>query len=278
MRLLLTLFLLSSFSLIQAQRGNTLDFGARSLSLGGISTTLDGSDALFANFAQVAFDDRYHVIASTSRRFNLSELTTSSIAGSYPIQGVGHLGARFTNYGFEGFKEQQLSIKYARKLLNSLSIGAHFDLNLIQIEGLGSNSTLSFGVAFAGRIDENTTYGISIFNPEKVEITTDSEIASAIRVGLSRSINSKLKLYLDAEKIIDAPLNIIAGVEYQPAELLQIRLGTSTNPGSISFGLGYTIGRNLRLDGGSQYSTLLGFTPGASINYSGKTIPYDDQD
>ncbi|NNE25268.1 MAG: hypothetical protein HKN09_00365, partial [Saprospiraceae bacterium] len=107
MRLFVTLFILVSFSSIQAQRGNTLDFGARSLSLSGIYTTLDGADALLTNFAQVAFDDQYHVIASTSRRFNLSELTTSSIAASYPIQGVGHLGVRFTNYGFEAFKEQQ---------------------------------------------------------------------------------------------------------------------------------------------------------------------------
>ena len=277
MRLFFTLFILMSFLTLNGQRGNTLDFGARSLSLSGITTTLDGADAVFANFAQVAFEDDFHVIASTSRRFNLSELTTSSVGASYPLQGIGHFGMRFTNYGFEAFKEQQLSIRYARKLLSSLSIAAHFDINLIQIQDLGSNSTLSFGISFAGRIDDKTSYGISIFNPEKIEITNDSEIDSAIRFGLKRSVSSNLQLYLEAEKIINTPLNIIAGVEYRPAEAVQIRFGTSTNPGSISFGLGYTLGGGkIKIDGGSQYNTLLGFTPGASLNYSGQTNPSDE--
>ncbi|NNE26279.1 MAG: hypothetical protein HKN09_05510, partial [Saprospiraceae bacterium] len=167
--------------------------------------------------------------------------------------------------------------KYARKILSNLSIAAHLDVNLIQIQDLGSNSTLSFGISLAGKIDDKMAYGISIFNPEKIEIATESEIASAIRVGLNRQVSTNLKLYLDVEKIIDTPLNILAGVEYKPAESLKIRMGSSTNPGGISFGLGYTLGDGkLKIDGGSQYNTLLGFTPGASLNYSGQTNTSDE--
>ncbi len=250
-----------------SQRGINPDFGTRSLSLNGISTTLDKQDAIFNNFANIVNSDKLELIASTQRRFSLSELTIASFGVSTPIQNIGQFGLSFSNYGFELYSEQKLSLMYARKLHDILAISVNFDYNSIRIDEYGNNSAFSFGLGLSGRITEELTYGIYIFNPEKIEIANNTEISSVLRFGLKYEVSEKLDLYIETEKIVDEEINFIFGIEYLIMDRVFLRVSSNTNPGALSFGIGYDLGNQLSFDGGATYDTLLGFTPGLSLKY-----------
>lgn len=263
------LFLLLCFSLnVQAQRGLNPDFGARNLALSGINTTLDGHDALFNNYSNLAGSNSFMAMGSTNRRFELPELTTSSLGCSFPIGSVGNLGISFSNFGFDSYSEQKFSVLYGRKLFNQLSLSLNLDYNLVRINSYGNTSAFSFGMGLSGNLSEFLSYGIYIFNPEKIEIANNTEIASALRFGLKMKLSEKISAFGEIEKIIDEELNMIFALEYLAAEKIFLRLGTHTNPAGMSFGIGYLFSEFLSFDGAAAYDTLLGFTPGFSVKYS----------
>lgn len=70
----------------------------------------------------------------------------------------------------------------------------------------------------------------------------------------------------EAEKDIDHPARIKAGIEYQIADVLHLRGGVATNPSQYSFGVGLNV-QHLKIDIASSYHQILGFTPGLSVNY-----------
>jgi len=245
----------------------TPDFGARSLAMAGIGATLEGSDAVFNNFANSVSNDGLFLLANTQRRFSLSELTSASFGIQSSIQRFGHIGFAFSNYGFEEYSEQKISVLYARQLHKLISISANFDFNSIRVSEYGSGSALSFGIGIAGKISEALKYGIYIFNPEKIEIAENTEILSSLRIGFSYIISQKVSSFVEMEKIVDEELNIIVGMEYLMADKVFLRVGANTNPGSVSFGLGYYLSNSLAFDGAVNYNTLLGLTPGLSLRY-----------
>jgi hypothetical protein len=263
--LALTLF---SGTFLHAQSGLVADQGARSLALSGISATLNSSDAVFNNFSNITDTQGFGAIASSLRRFNLSELSVASIGVYNKLGNFGHLGLNFSHYGFEDFKNQRFSLLYARKLSQIISVSANFDFNTIRISEFGSSSSIGFGIGISGLITDNLKYGISIINPEKLEIAEATELSPVLKFGLSFALSRKITGYTEIEKIVDEDINIIVGIEYLMEDKLSLRMGVHTNPGGFSFGLQYRIHARFIIDGAASYNTLLGLTPGLSLKYN----------
>ncbi|MBT8230909.1 MAG: hypothetical protein KJO50_11660 [Bacteroidia bacterium] len=265
--LILFQFLVYSVS-YNAQRGLNPECGTRSLALAGIYTTLDGADALFSNFSNLGSETSFMALGSTSRRFELTELTTASLGFSFPLKNVGYMGLSFSSYGFETYSEQKLSLLYARKIFDLLSLSLNLDYNLLRINSHGHTSALSFGLGLTGQLSGSIYYGINIFNPERIEIANNTEMATAIRCGFKFILSGQLTAFTELKKVIDEDPNMIFAMEYLAGDKIFLRLGTHTNPGGISFGIGYQLSDRLSLDSGVSYNTLLGLTPGFCLKYS----------
>ena len=78
----------------------------------------------------------------------------------------------------------------------------------------------------------------------------------------------KYRWAAEIEKDSDRNPIIKGGIEYLLHPSLAIRLGASTNPSLISFGIGYRLSSNFKIDVASSYHQNLGFTPGLSIQYA----------
>lgn len=252
-----------------AQRGLIEDQGARSLGLAGISSTLDGSDALFNNFANVTATDRFGVMASTQRRFNLEELTVVGIGAHIKAGNFGHLGLRLSQYGFDEFSQQQVSIHYARQLNAYIALAVNFDFLSVRINEFGSTQSVGFGIGLSGKINDQLRYGIQILNPEKLELTEGTELNSLIRAGIVFAFSEKLNLYTEFEKNINEDPNLIVGLEYLLSDKFYARIGANSSPGGFALGLQYRHNSRFIIDGGAGYDTILGTTPGISLQYRG---------
>jgi len=265
--LLLIFFCLSSVYVLEAQLGINANYGARSLSLGGISATLNGADAIFNNFSNIKTTDSLSVLVSSERRFELEDLTSIAFGIQVPLSKLGHFGLMISNYGLDEYKEQKFSFLYSRKISQKVSLSVNFDYNTIAIQQFGNKGFISFGIGASGDLGEGFSYGVYIFSPEKIDIAEATEVPGYLKLGIQKKFSSELSLFTEAVKVIDEDLNVIVGLEYQPLKLLTLRFGYNTNPGAFSFGLAYTGITNLAIEGGTQYNTILGLTPGITVKY-----------
>lgn len=261
------LFFCLSHLFLYAQRATISNNGTKSLSLGGISATLTGTDAIINNFSNVTNLDKFSAIASSERRFELNELTSAIVGLQMPLGKFGHAGVVISAYGFDEYKEQKISLLYGRKLSENLSISANFDYNTFNIDQFGSKGTFSFGLGASGSLGSGFNFGVYVFNPEKIEIAEASEIPGYIKAGVSKYFSSKISLYTELTKYIDEEMNVSLGIDYQLIDVLNFRIGYNSSPGAICFGIAYNGISNLVIEGGTQYNTILGVTPGITLKY-----------
>jgi len=270
-RLLLVLFyFILCTGLVHAQLGQNANYGTRSLSLGGISSTLDGSDALLNNFSNITNSSDFLAIVSSERRFELEDLTSIAFGLHLPVAKFGHLGFTISSYGLDEYQEQKFSLLYARKLSQKISVSLNFDYNNLRIEQFGSQGFISFGIGIAGDLGNGFNYGVYIFNPEKIEVAEANEVPGFLELGIQKEFSKSLILFGEISKVIDEEANLSIGFSYNPIEILSIRLGFNTTPGAFSFGISYKALTNLSIEGGSQYDPILGLTPGISLKYNRK--------
>jgi len=268
--ILTLLALMLSLGLGLSQVGVNSSTGAKSLSLGLISSTLSSSDAIFNNFSNVTQNNfSFGAIVNSQRRFSLSELTTSQLGVHSKVGSFGHAGLMVSNYGFSEYKEQKISLNYARKLMDELSLSLNLDYNILQINENGSQSHLSYGIGASGNISESSKYGIYIFNFENSSETTTPS-STYIQIGFSNQISKKAIAHAEIEKLISENPNFKVGIDYSLVQNFNLRLGYQSTPGTFAFGFGYLLLDRYNIDFGIGYNTLLGMTPSISLAYLSK--------
>ena len=269
LRLSILIFFLTYFSFIelQAQSGLTPAKGAESLSLGGNVSSSTGIESILNNQAGLSDLNGFAVIVSSEQRFLLSELLVGSAGIAYNRKGFGTVGLVVSSFGFEEYSEQKIGLAYSRKLFDNLSMGGQLDYLTTRIDGFGSNSAITFELGVQSELSEQFMIGAHIFSPGTVKINDTSEIPSRINIGLKYSPTSKVYVVGEIEKLLDRGLSIQGGINYQIINELYLRVGTSTNPTRMSFGVAYGFNQSFRFDGALVNHDVLGLTPAASVKY-----------
>ena len=72
-------------------------------------------------------------------------------------------------------------------------------------------------------------------------------------------------LLAEAEKDVEHPIRYKTGIEYLPMENFYIRGGFATQPIEYSFGVGYAFNGVYRLDVGSAFIQIIGWSPNFSF-------------
>jgi long-subunit fatty acid transport protein len=88
-----------------------------------------------------------------------------------------------------------------------------------------------------------------------------------MRLGTAYKISSKVLFVAEAEKNVDYPLRGKVGIEYAVVSNFFIRGGFATQPVEVSFGVGYQFKKFFKVDLGSCYHQILGWSPNFSFNY-----------
>ncbi len=175
-------------------------------------------------------------------------------------------------HGNELLRSLRGGLGYSMKLSEKFYAGVQFNYNRIALaENYGTQSTITAECGVFVALTENWKLGASVFNLGRAKLTDfqDERLATQLRLGSSISLSKLVFLCLEAQKDVEHPLRIKAGLEYLPNKSIAFRAGCKLNPLEISSGFG-CIWPAFQLDVATQYHQFLGWTPQVTFTFRTK--------
>jgi len=252
--------------------GNTQGYypmGSRAQSLGNASNTLEDVWAFHHNPAALTGVKKLAVGISYENRFLLKELQSQGVAVALPLKkGVISVGGQ--RFGYRNFLSFKTGLGYSLKLSELLSAGVQLNYAGVRLpDAYGSDGTVTAELGLLAKVNDKWKLGFSIFNigRNKLSDYQQDRYTTVMRLGTSYKISTKVLLVAEAEKNVDYPLRGKVGLEYAVVNNFFIRGGFATEPIEVSFGVGYQFKKYFKLDLGSCYHQILGWSPNFSFNY-----------
>ena len=274
-----TIFFLSCFVALSsfAQNGLPPIAGARGAAMGMTGVTFTDINSSFSNQAGLAYLETFTATLNGERRYLLSEIQSFSMGLALPTTS-GTFGLTANYYGFEVYNEQKIGVSYSRKLFDQLAIGAQFDLLNTQIQDYENKAVVTFEAGFLAELSDELTIGGHVFSPARLKLTEEENLPTILTIGVAYCPSPKVFVTVEAEKDIEFPTRVKAGVEYWLISPLAVRVGVASNPSIVSFGIALEFDNGLSIDIGSYYHQVLGVTPAFGISYRSSKKPFQSED
>ncbi len=264
----LAVLILYFTSIVMVASNDNGVIGARSSAMAKSSVCLSDVWSTRNNQGGLGFVSSFEAGAFFENRFLMKELTLSGFAVTAPIKN-GTFGFNYSSLGYKLYKESQLSLSYGLKLGETISAGLSLDyLNtrIGDIYGQFSAFTGSFG--FMVKLQPQLVIATHIYNPFRTPMQSynHEKMPTIFKIGAQYILSDRLFLIGEAEKISGKMVNLKSGIEYNPAQLLFIRLGVGSYPTQMTFGLG-VVYNGLKIDVSSAYQSVLGFSNQIGLSY-----------
>jgi hypothetical protein len=251
-----------------SSNGNDV-IGARSLSLGGFSTTLSDVWSANNNQAGLGFVDQISGGLSYESRFLLKEIAYKSGAFALPTK-LGAFGLTVTSFGYSAYNETKAGLSYGQKLNDKIALGVQLNYTNVKIgQEYGQKSALTGAIGLIANLSKEIAVGVHVYNPTRTKFAdyNNERLPTIMKLGLDYKFSEKVFLAVETEKDIDFGAIARVGIEYNPIDILYLRGGISTNPTLSSFGFGLKL-KDFKLDLSTSFHQTLGITPGISIIYT----------
>ncbi len=263
----LILLMILATCLLSAQNLLSLGAGASGTALGNIKSVQGGVIAMYGNEAALGFSKETAFYATAERRFGNEGLNFYSVVGAYATT-LGGFGATVQYFGFDAYNEFLAGVAYGRRILEGLSLGIQFDYLQARIPGYGKKSALLVELGIQSHLSKVLKLGFHVYNPFQINWVEQEILPMAINFGLSYLPSEKVLVLTEVEKVTDQKENLKFGLQYKVMDSLSLRLGVNTYPSLFCFGIGYGLGRGLKIDVCSTVHQQLGVTPLAGIGYT----------
>ena len=219
--------------------------GGRAAAMGGSSVASQGLWAMQNNPAGMANLDKISLGLYYENRWMLPETAYKCGAFALPTQ-FGTLGLSFNQFGSSKYNENKFGLAYAKDFGRYLQIGLQLDYLLLKIgNDYGKYNAVTFELGIQSHVTDKLTLGTYIFNPVNFsfEQTLNHEkLPIVFRFGMAYQFTKDFVGQCEIEKNTDLEgVSLRAGLEYEAVKNLYIRAGVQTNPGILSFGVGYGI-------------------------------------
>lgn len=243
-KLLLLITLILSTSMLFAY-----DFihpiGGRAVAMGGSSVASQGLWAMQNNPAGMANLEKISLGLYYENRWMLPETAYKCGAFALPTK-FGCLGLSFNQFGSWKYNENKFGLAYAKDFGRYLQIGLQLDYLMLKIgNDYGTFNAFTFELGLQSQVTDKLTLGTYIFNPVNFsfEQTLNHEkLPIVMRFGLAYKFTKDFIGQCEIEKNTEKEgVSLRGGLEYEAFKQFYIRAGVQTNPGILSFGLGYTI-------------------------------------
>jgi hypothetical protein len=242
--------------------------GARSQALGGASLTFTDVYAIHNNQAGIAFLEDITAGIYSENRFLVEGI--NQYAGAFALPGLsGVFGLAINFFGFKAYNEKKIGLAYARNFGDRFSAGIQFDFLSTTIMGYGTRNNFTAEAGLLFEVMPGLWMGTHIYNPIRSTLSDEfkEDIPVTISFGGAYHFSEQLILTAEMEKNIDETPSFQAGIEYAIIEVLDLRVGISTAPSCLSFGIGLHL-RKLQIDLAGNFHQVLGLSPSAGIAYT----------
>ena len=241
--LLLIILILSTSGLFAYDLIHPL--GGRAAAMGGSSVASQGLWAMQNNPAGMANLERISLGLYYENRWMLPETAYKCGAFALPTK-FGCLGLSFNQFGSWKYNENKFGLAYAKDFGRYLQIGLQLDYLMLKIgNDYGTFNAFTFELGLQSQVTDKLTLGTYIFNPVNFsfEQTLNHEkLPIVMRFGLAYKFTKDFIGQCEIEKNTEKEgASLRGGLEYEAFKQFYIRAGVQTNPGILSFGLGYTI-------------------------------------
>jgi hypothetical protein len=242
--------------------------GARSLSLANATVCLSDVWAFHNNPGALSELKATSVGLSYENRFLLKELQTQAFVVAHPLKkGVISFGGQF--YGQSLYRTSRVGLGYSMKLSDKLSAGVQLNYQAVRITNYGQKGNVSAELGVLAKITDKINFGFSVFNVNRAKLAEfhDDRFNSVMRIGIYYEISSKVIVLAEAEKEVETPIRPKGAMEYKVSDKFFTRVGFSANPVEITFGSGIALKNGIKIDLGSSWHQVLGFSPHAGLTF-----------
>lgn len=219
--------------------------GGRAAAMGGSSVASQGLWTMQNNPAGMANLERISLGLYYENRWMLPETAYKCGAFALPTN-FGTLGVSFNQFGSSKYNENKFGLAFAKDFGRYLQIGLQLDYLMLKIgNDYGKYSAVTFELGIQSHVTDKLTLGTYIFNPVNFsfEQTLNHEkLPIVMRFGMAYKFTKDFIGQCEIEKDTERDgISLRGGLEYEAFKSFYIRAGVQTNPGILSFGLGYAI-------------------------------------
>ena len=267
---------------LRAQGLGPAGHGGRAVALGNASATLGGEVWAVANNAAglgsltrpaagAYFENRYLIpglnVAAVALALPLGTLEPA--AGGLPARaGRGVLGLELQRFGGVLYHETRLGAAYAYRL-GVVSVGGRLDALQIGFQDLGSRRAVVASLGGqAELLPRQLTLGVYLYNitQSKLADYQDERVPTVLRAGLAYRPGRQVLLLAEAEKDVERPVGLKAGLEYAPTPAVALRLGYASLSEQSTAGVGLRAG-DWQLDYAAGWHPALGLSQFFSVGW-----------
>lgn len=245
-----------------------LPVGARSMSLANASVCLEDAWAYHHNPGALGMLTKTSVGVSYENRFLLKELQSQGLVIAHPLKkGVLSIGAQL--FGYSLYKSNRVGLGYSLKFAEKLAIGVQVNYQSLRISNYLNKGTVTGEFGLLAKVNDKVTFGFSVYNLNRAKLIAyqDDRFSTYLRMGLAYYISSRVVLLAEAEKELSSKLRPKGALEYQVGNQFFLRIGAAGNPVEITFGAGYALKSGFKLDIGTAWDQLLGWSPHLGLTY-----------
>ena len=174
-----------------------------------------------------------------------------------------YIGVDYNHLSFDALIDQTVSILYAKKLNDKLSLGIKIKNNFIQIEANRYYKVIP-EIGFVYNI--NKYLDIGSYWLQSQSLLEFNQWQSSLKTGVKFKKLKKLAIYVSTEINSNAHIVIKSALEYQSSERLASRIALSTDESYLSFGVYYKIKR-LEIECANSLHKYLGMSPCLTLSY-----------
>jgi hypothetical protein len=234
------------------------------LALGGAVVAYPGAGAGLHNDAMPGMGKKAGVFLGSALPYGIGSWQSVHVQGFMRLGRQDGIGLDVTHSAIEAYGEQRFRLIYGRRLGAKFHLGGSADVMRVSAQEYGNATTMGFGISLLASPLPGLWLGVRVQNPLQLELS-DAVIPTVLRVGAAWEAASTLIVLAETEKDLERPVQIKAGIEYRPLQLLALRIGLRTEPARLGFGAGVKVTNSLTIDTGAEWHPALGFTPTAMV-------------
>jgi hypothetical protein len=239
---------------------------AATLALGGAAVAAPDRLHGLANDAQLAFGQGPAVFAGTALPYTLAGWQAHQFQAVWKPDANSGVGVELQHAGLESYLEQQFRVSYGRRLGEKLLLGAHAQYLRVSAQEYGAAGGVSGGLSILAEPLPRLWFGARLQHPFGVELA-ELRLPTRLQLGAAWRSSESLLLLLEADKDLERPAQVKAGIEYAPASVVRIRVGMRSEPTRPTFGAGLRLKNGLALDMGAEWHPTLGMTPAFMVSW-----------
>lgn len=243
-----------------------ISIGARYAGMGSASVADRGPESLFFTPAGMGTETSLAICLFSVRPYGIKELAAHSASAVVSTR-LGNFGFGVLATGQTVYRETTFALGWSRGIGKRFVAGLAVRMLGLSIQKYGSWSGWALDAGIQTLLGEKWSFGFAGTNLNQESVGGgNSPLPQTTRIGFRYLFDKGLSASFELDKEVPFPVEFRGGIEYHPANPLNLRFGFGRNPSNFACGFGVNW-RRLTLDYAFTVHPVLGISHMGSIRF-----------